>query len=309
MTRLTAKTRWDQARRLRSSVSRDADGREVGGDSSAGRDTAETWHRELRRSDPGAERPGSPVARSIPCLRTGARARLRSDQYRSDRGHAGRDRGQLARLRAGTIALAPDSVTIYQMELLYNTTISGDLLKGTGRFTEPVANWSTKRRWVGEAFAALEAAGYHARSAYTLVKSPATRFIYTNSGVVGRQTGGARCRIVWSRGRRAHAESRHVGYLRWGDRAWRASACQGLSTDDRGAADPRFHPQLKRGSLVPETFGRPMEWTCSSGFAVPLETLTADGFSPKPVEIELPSRARGRCAWTSCCGGSSCPST
>ena len=29
-----------------------------------------------------------------------------------------------------TIALAPDSVTIYQMELPYNTTISGDLLKG-----------------------------------------------------------------------------------------------------------------------------------------------------------------------------------
>ena len=47
-----------------------------------------------------------------------------------------------------TIALAPDSVTIYQMELPYNTTISGDLLKGAGRFTEPVANWSTKRRWV-----------------------------------------------------------------------------------------------------------------------------------------------------------------
>src|SRR5687767_4765813 len=79
-----------------------------------------------------------------------------------------------------TIALAPDSVTIYQMELPYNTTISGDLLKGAGRFTEPVANWSTRRRWVGEAFAALELAGYQARSAYTLVRNPATRFIYTD---------------------------------------------------------------------------------------------------------------------------------
>ena len=34
-----------------------------------------------------------------------------------------------------TLKLAPDSVTIYQMELPFNTTISGDLLKGTGRST------------------------------------------------------------------------------------------------------------------------------------------------------------------------------
>ena len=47
-----------------------------------------------------------------------------------------------------TLALQPDSVTIYQMELPFNTTISSDLLKKTGRFTEPVANWATKRRWV-----------------------------------------------------------------------------------------------------------------------------------------------------------------
>ena len=33
-----------------------------------------------------------------------------------------------------TLALDPDSVTIYQMELPYNTTISSDILKGTGQF-------------------------------------------------------------------------------------------------------------------------------------------------------------------------------
>jgi oxygen-independent coproporphyrinogen-3 oxidase len=77
--------------------------------------------------------------------------------------------------------LSPDSVTIYQMELPFNTAISGDLLKGTGRFQEPVADWATKRRWVREGFEALEAAGYHVRSAYTAVKDPSrTRFIYTD---------------------------------------------------------------------------------------------------------------------------------
>ena len=78
-----------------------------------------------------------------------------------------------------TLELGPDSVTVYQMELPYNTTISKDLLKGTRLFAEPVVNWSTKRRWVQEAFEALERAGYHVGSAYTAVKDPSrTTFVY-----------------------------------------------------------------------------------------------------------------------------------
>ena len=80
-----------------------------------------------------------------------------------------------------TLELEPDSVTIYQMELPFNTTISKDLLKGTRVFAEPVVNWPTKRRWVQEAFAALEQAGYHIRSAYTAVRNPShTKFVYTD---------------------------------------------------------------------------------------------------------------------------------
>src|SRR5919201_217629 len=78
-----------------------------------------------------------------------------------------------------TIDLDPDSVTIYQMELPYNTTISKDLLKGNGQLAGSLAGWTTKRRWVQEAFEALEGAGYHVGSAYTDVKDPSrTRFIY-----------------------------------------------------------------------------------------------------------------------------------
>jgi oxygen-independent coproporphyrinogen-3 oxidase len=78
-----------------------------------------------------------------------------------------------------TLELAPDSITIYQMELPYNTAISSDLIKKTGRFSEPVASWSTKRRWVAEAFEALERAGYHIGSAYTATRQPAeTSFVY-----------------------------------------------------------------------------------------------------------------------------------
>jgi len=78
-----------------------------------------------------------------------------------------------------TLKLDPDSVTIYQMELPFNTTISGDILKGTHQFEQAVASWAAKRRWVKQAFAALEAAGYTIGSAYTAVKNPSrTTFVY-----------------------------------------------------------------------------------------------------------------------------------
>jgi oxygen-independent coproporphyrinogen-3 oxidase len=78
-----------------------------------------------------------------------------------------------------TIELDPDSVTVYQMELPFNTTITKDLLQGAGRLSGSLADWPTKRRWVDEAFEALERAGYHVGSAYTAVKDPArSRFLY-----------------------------------------------------------------------------------------------------------------------------------
>jgi len=77
-----------------------------------------------------------------------------------------------------TIAMAPDSITIYQMELPFNTTISRNLLSGPNAAPSQVAGWATKRRWVQEAFEALERAGYTIGSAYTAVKSPSTKFVY-----------------------------------------------------------------------------------------------------------------------------------
>ena len=77
-----------------------------------------------------------------------------------------------------TIDLSPDSVTIYQMEIPYNTTIYKEM-KTTGRLVAPVADWEQKRDWVGEAFAELERVGYVVASAYTAVKDKTkTRFVY-----------------------------------------------------------------------------------------------------------------------------------
>lgn len=76
-----------------------------------------------------------------------------------------------------TIALAPDSVTVYQMEVPHNTTLSKEM-RVLGQAVAPVANWPTKRRWVEYAFSEMEKAGYTIASAYTAVKDPNTRFLY-----------------------------------------------------------------------------------------------------------------------------------
>jgi oxygen-independent coproporphyrinogen-3 oxidase len=69
-----------------------------------------------------------------------------------------------------TIAMAPDSVTIYQMELPFNTVYSKDILGN--KIETPVADWPQKRAWVDYAFGQLEDVGYHVSSAYTMVRNP-----------------------------------------------------------------------------------------------------------------------------------------
>ncbi len=77
-----------------------------------------------------------------------------------------------------TLALSPDSVTIYQMEIPYNTTIFKEMQE-QGNEVAPVADWATKRDWVDMAFTELEANGYTVTSAYTAVKDPEkSKFIY-----------------------------------------------------------------------------------------------------------------------------------
>ena len=76
-----------------------------------------------------------------------------------------------------TIEMAPDSVTIYQMEIPFNTAIYKQM-KAEGRLVAPVADWDTKRRWVTYAFAEMEKAGYTVGRAYTAVRDKSkTKFI------------------------------------------------------------------------------------------------------------------------------------
>jgi oxygen-independent coproporphyrinogen-3 oxidase len=83
-----------------------------------------------------------------------------------------------------TIELQPDSVTVYQMELPFNTVFSREL-RLVGQDEPPplaVADWPTKRAWVDYAFDELAKVGYEVSSAYTMVRNrKICRFVYRDS--------------------------------------------------------------------------------------------------------------------------------
>jgi oxygen-independent coproporphyrinogen-3 oxidase len=85
-----------------------------------------------------------------------------------------------------TIELAPDSATIYQMELPFNTVFSQQLrMVGQPGDDQPpplaVADWPTKRAWIDYAFEELAGAGYEVSSAYTMVRDRRCHFVYRDS--------------------------------------------------------------------------------------------------------------------------------
>lgn len=80
-----------------------------------------------------------------------------------------------------TIEMAPESVTVYQMELPFNTVFSKELKVVGQEGVDPnqIADWPTKRAWVDYAFDEMIKAGYSVSSAYTMVRDPAkTKFVY-----------------------------------------------------------------------------------------------------------------------------------
>ena len=78
------------------------------------------------------------------------------------------------------LEMQPDNITIYQMELPFNTVYSKEMREQGAQ--SPVADWPTKRRWVSEAMDRLVAAGYHISSGNELVKNPSTdHFVYRDN--------------------------------------------------------------------------------------------------------------------------------
>ncbi|HEY7512900.1 MAG TPA: coproporphyrinogen-III oxidase family protein [Vicinamibacteria bacterium] len=187
-----------------------------------------------------------------------------------------------------TIALSPDSVTVYQMELPFNTTISRDILGGTGQFQEHVADWATKRRWVKEAFEALEGAGYHVGSAYTAVKDPArARFVYRDRLWQGADLVGLG---VASFG---HVSGVHMQNFDTWD-PYREAIRKGdppLARAYRPTDEERLIRelvlQLKRGRIRPGYFQDKYGVDVRSRFAPALASLSADGYLARSDKDEV----------------------
>lgn len=96
-------------------------------------------------------------------------------------GMVGEDWANWRECVAKTIKLDPECVTIYQMELPYNTRFSKSLQMHDSDEPPPgsIADWPTKRAWVQYAFDEFVKAGYEITSATTVMKDPKkTHFVY-----------------------------------------------------------------------------------------------------------------------------------
>ena len=184
-----------------------------------------------------------------------------------------------------TLELAPDSITIYQMELPFNTTISSDLMKKTGQFTEPVADWATKRRWVREAFEALERAGYHvAQRLHRDEGSGADDVRLHRSSLAGRRHGRPRRRVVRARQRRARAEPRYLGDLQRGREGRRRRAEPRLPADGRGADDSRARAAVEARIDQAVVLPRQVQVNVLERFREQFDRLAAEGYLATATE-------------------------
>ncbi|MFK7819668.1 MAG: coproporphyrinogen-III oxidase family protein [Planctomycetaceae bacterium] len=78
------------------------------------------------------------------------------------------------------IEMAPDNITIYQMELPFNTVYSKEMKDL--QIVSPVADWPTKRRWVSESIDRLAEAGYQPCSGNEFIRNPESdSFVYRDN--------------------------------------------------------------------------------------------------------------------------------
>lgn len=175
-----------------------------------------------------------------------------------------------------TIDLDPDSVTVYQMELPYNTLYSKDLLSGDG---EPLAlaDWKTKRAWHAYAFEQFAAAGFTRSSAYTMKRTPDARFVYRDAVWTGQDMIGTGVASF------SHMSGVHYQNApRWED--YLGAIDSGDLPLHRAFATTREEQltrevilQLKLGALEPEYFRAKFDVDIVERFAPALKGLRDEG--------------------------------
>ena len=177
-----------------------------------------------------------------------------------------------------TIEMSPDSVTIYEMEIPYNTTIYKQM-KAEGKLVAPVADWETKRGWVNYAFNELEKIGYTISSAYTAVKDPQrTKFIYRDrlwAGADLLSLGVASFgHVSGTHYQNHHDFDPYVQRVQKGE----LPVHRALTPNDDERLIREFVLQLKLGHVSRDYFKKKFSVELTERFAAPLQTLKDWGF-------------------------------
>jgi oxygen-independent coproporphyrinogen-3 oxidase len=190
-------------------------------------------------------------------------------------GMVGETEENWARCVERTLELNPESVTIYQMEVPYNTTIYERMQDGS-EVQAPVADWPTKRRWVSEAFAVLEGAGYTIGSAYTAYREGAT-FVYRDSLWNGADMIALGVSSFGHLGGVHYQNEHHFEpYLERIERGERP-VLRGLPLSQEEHLIREFSLQMKLGYLETGPFQEKFGVDVLERFAVPLRKQAAEG--------------------------------
>jgi len=177
-----------------------------------------------------------------------------------------------------TIEMAPDSVTIYEMEIPYNTTIYKQM-KAEGKLVAPVADWDTKRGWVDDAWNELSKVGYTISSAYTAVRNPEkTKFIYRDRLWAGADLVGMGVASFGHVGG-VHYQNQHdfdpyVASLRRGE----LPVYRALTPTHEERYIREFILQLKLGKVSRDYFTKKFGTDPLEQFAAPIQKLKDWGF-------------------------------
>jgi oxygen-independent coproporphyrinogen-3 oxidase len=175
------------------------------------------------------------------------------------------------------IGMAPDSITIYQLEIPLNTPLYRSLADGT--LATPPADWDRKRDRLGRAFDRIERAGYSIRSGYAAIRDPVRhRFVYQEEQYRGADLLGIGASAFSHLGGINQQNLVSLaGYFeaveRGGLPLWRAYA---LSDDERLVRE--FVLQLKLGRIDCDGFAGRFGVDVEERFAAPIAQAAAAGW-------------------------------
>jgi len=176
-----------------------------------------------------------------------------------------------------TLKLLPESVTVYQLEVPYNTTLY-ERMKEDSTEVAPVADWDTKRRWTDEAFSALEGAGYTLGSAYTAKIDEQVQFRYRDALFSGLDLLGLGVSSFSHLGG-LHVQSEHqIGAYLNRVQAGALPHLRALELTAEERLIREFVLQLKLGEVRIDEFQRRHGVNLLERFRKPLEQYQEDGF-------------------------------